>query len=48
LKEFARRDGLAVQRYYREAIARAGDLRVDRKTAPVAGSLLIGQSQAPS
>lgn len=41
LKSFTRRDGLAVERYYREAITRAGDVRVDRKTAPVIGSLLV-------
>ena len=40
LKDFARRDGLAVERCYREAITRAGDVRADRKTAPIVGSLL--------
>lgn len=45
LKEFARRDGLAVARYYREAIARAGDVRADRKTAPIVGSLLLPENR---
>src|SRR5262249_54757816 len=40
LKDFARRDGFAAERYYREAVTRAGDLRIDRKTAPIVGSLL--------
>lgn len=45
LKDFARRDGLAVERYYREAIARAGDVRVDRKTAPIVGSVLLSENR---
>ena len=45
LKDFARRDGLAVARYYREAIARAGDVRADRKTAPIVGSLLLPENR---
>ena len=45
LKDFARRDGLAVERYYREAITRAGDVRADRKTAPIAGSLLLSDNR---
>jgi hypothetical protein len=45
LKDFTRRDGLAIERYYREAIARAGDLRADRKTAPIAGSLLLAENR---
>ena len=44
LKDFARRDGLAVERYYREAIMRAGDVRADRKTALIVGSLLIAEN----
>jgi hypothetical protein len=44
LKDFARRDGLAVERYYREAITRAGDVRADRKTAPIVGSLLVAEN----
>lgn len=45
LNDFARRDGLAITRYYREAIARAGDVRADRKTAPVVGSLLLPENR---
>lgn len=45
LKDFARRDGLAVTRYYLEAIARAGDVRADRKTAPLVGSLLLSENR---
>ncbi|MBN9497230.1 MAG: hypothetical protein J0H39_10805 [Alphaproteobacteria bacterium] len=41
LSDFARRDGLAVERYYREAITRAGDVRANRKTVPIVGSLLL-------
>jgi hypothetical protein len=44
LKDFARRDGLAVERYYREAIMRTGDVRADRKTAPIVGSLLVAEN----
>lgn len=39
LKEFLRRDGLAVERYYREAFTRAGEVRADRQTVPLLGSL---------
>jgi hypothetical protein len=47
LKDFTRRDGLAVERYYREAITRAGDVRAHRKTAPIAGSLLAPPNRFP-
>lgn len=45
LKEFTRRDGLAVERYYREAITRAGDVRADRMTTPIVGSLLLSENR---
>jgi len=45
LKDFARRDGLAIARYYREAIARTGDVRADRRTAPIVGSLLLPENR---
>lgn len=45
LKDFTRRDGLAIERYYREAITRAGDVRADHKTAPIAGSLLLSENR---
>ena len=41
LKEFTRRDGLAVERYLNEASIRAGEPRSDRPTIPVLGSLLL-------
>lgn len=44
LKDFARRDGLAVERYYREAFARAGDVRSDRPTVPLLGSLFTREN----
>lgn len=44
LNDFARRDGLAVERYYREAITRTGDVRADRKIAPILGSLLLADN----
>lgn len=40
LKDFARKDGLAIDRYYREARGRTGDLRSDRQTVPIVGSLM--------
>ncbi len=40
LKDFARRDGLSVDRYFREVLTREGDVRIDRPTVPVVGSLL--------
>lgn len=39
LKDFARRDGLAVERYFREGILRAGEFRSDRPTVPLVGPL---------
>ncbi|PLT96739.1 hypothetical protein [Sinorhizobium medicae] len=39
LKEFLTRAGLNVNRYWREAVGRAGEPRADRKTVPVIGSL---------
>lgn len=39
LKEFIRRDGLSVERYYNEAVMRAGEFRADRKTVPIIGTL---------
>ena len=45
LKDFTLRDGLAVARYYRDALARAGDVRADRKTAPIVGSLLLPENR---
>lgn len=39
LKDFTRKDGLAIERYYRDALTRAGDVRSDRPTIPILGSL---------
>ncbi len=39
LKEWTRRDGLNVQRYYRNAFTSHGDVRADRQTVPLLGSL---------
>lgn len=39
LREFIRRDGLAVERYFHAAAARAGELRSDRPTVPLLGTL---------
>lgn len=41
LKEYTRRDGLSVERYFREAAARAGEVRADRPTAAIVGSLFL-------
>lgn len=39
LKEWTRRDGLSVQRFYRHAFVSHGDVRADRPTVPIIGSL---------
>jgi hypothetical protein len=39
LKEFTVRSGLAVNRYWREAVSRLGEPRSDRQTVPVVGPL---------
>ncbi len=39
LKEWTRRDGLSVQRFYRHAFNSHGDVRDDRPTVPIIGSL---------
>ncbi|WP_108461408.1 hypothetical protein [Devosia naphthalenivorans] len=39
LKEFVRKDGLAVDKYYRETINRVGEVRSNRQTIPFVGSL---------
>lgn len=44
LKDFMRRDGLSVERYYRESFARAGDIRSDRPTVPLLGSLFTREN----
>lgn len=39
LKEWTRRDGLSVQRFYRHAFTSQGDIRANRQTVPIVGSL---------
>lgn len=39
LKDFTRRDGLSVDRFFKETISRAGELRADRKTIGIVGPL---------
>lgn len=39
LKDFGRRDGLTVERYFREGMVRAGGFRSDRSTIPLVGPL---------
>lgn len=41
VKGFLRRDGLAVFPYFREMASRAGDVRIDRPTIPIIGSLFV-------
>lgn len=40
LKEFVTKSGLSVNRYWREAVSRAGEVRSDRKTVPIVGALV--------
>ncbi|MVS98873.1 hypothetical protein [Devosia marina] len=40
MKEFTRKDGLAVDKYYRETFNRVGEVRSNRQTIPFVGSLL--------
>jgi hypothetical protein len=44
LGEWLRRDGLNVQRYYRHAFTSQGDVRADRQTTPVVGSLFTPEN----
>jgi hypothetical protein len=39
LDDFIRQDGLAVERFHKSAVARVGELRADRPTIPLVGSL---------
>lgn len=41
LKEFTLKTGLNEKRFWREAVGRAGEVRSDRKTIPLVGSLLL-------
>jgi hypothetical protein len=44
LKDFNTRSGLAINRYWREAVGHAGDPRSDRKTIPMVGPLYTAES----
>lgn len=44
LKEWTRRDGLSVQRFYRHAFTSHGDVRADRPTVPIIGSLFTKEN----
>ena len=41
LKDFTTRSGFSEGRYWRESVSRAGEPRIDRKTIPIVGSLLL-------
>src|SRR3546814_12796139 len=42
--EWTRRDGLSVQRFYRHAFTARGDVRSDRQTTPIVGSLFTADN----
>lgn len=44
LKEFTVKTGFNERRYWREAISRVGEVRSDRKTIPLVGSLLLEEN----
>ncbi|WP_458762508.1 hypothetical protein [Cupriavidus basilensis] len=44
LRRYKRKEDFAVERYHRDAIQRAGDLRVDRRTVPLIGSLFTHEN----
>ena len=44
MKDFTRRDGLAVERFYKEAFGRSGEVRSDRPTFSVLGSLFTPEN----
>lgn len=44
MREWLRRDGLNVQRYYRHAFTSQGDVRADRQTTPIVGSLFTPEN----
>ncbi len=46
LQEYSTRAGLSVNRYWREAVRRAGEPRIDRKTIPIVGSLCLQENVA--
>ncbi|KQN24031.1 hypothetical protein ASF00_17670 [Sphingomonas sp. Leaf34] len=44
LKEYVRRDGLSIERYYRHCYVSRGDVRADRPTVPIIGSLFTQEN----
>jgi hypothetical protein len=42
--EFIRKDGLAVDRYYRDSVERAGEFRIDRPTVPLVGPVFAREN----
>jgi hypothetical protein len=44
LKEWTRKDGLSVQRFYRHAFTSHGDIRADRQTTSIVGSLFTSEN----
>jgi hypothetical protein len=46
LQEYSTRAGLSVNRYWREAVRRAGEPRTDRRTIPIVGSLCLRENLA--
>ena len=44
LKDFTTRSGFSEGRYWRESVSRAGEPRIDRKTIPIVGSLLLPEN----
>lgn len=44
LKDWTRRDGLNIQRFYRNAFKSQGDVRADRQTTPIVGSLFTPEN----
>lgn len=45
LKEYERKDGLSVERYYREALTRTGDFQINRPTITTLGSVLLHKNR---
>lgn len=44
LREYSTRNGLSVRRFWREAAARVGEARSDRKTIPIVGALHLQEN----
>lgn len=44
LDDFITRTGLSINRYWRESVSRAGEVRADRKTIPLIGSMYLQEN----